>query len=335
MQQEIYSITESSASAEVRRLAAELARKHGFDETDMGRVAIVVSEASMNLAKHAERGRILLRAFEDSGRIGVEALALDEGPGISNLNECLRDGYSTAGSPGTGLGAMQRLSDEFDIHSTPGKGTVVLTRVFARSAGPKSVRTEARPEIGVVNLPKPGEDVCGDSWAFHFRDGRSVALVADGLGHGPDAATASRAAVVALHDQVQLSPAALLEYAHGALRPTRGAAVAVAEFSQEGEIRYAGVGNIGGVIVTYDSERHMVSHNGTLGAEMRKTQEFLYPFPKDALLIMYSDGISSHWSLKSYPGLITRRPSLIAGVLYRDFARGRDDVTVIVIRKGA
>jgi hypothetical protein len=141
------------------------------------------------------------------------------------------------------------------------------------------------------------------------------------------------AAVNSLRTHPQLAPAALVEFAHGALRSTRGAALAVADLDLAGEVRYAGIGNIAGIVYAPGANRHMVSHPGIVGHEVRKIQEFVYPWSQDALLVMYSDGLATHWDLDQYPGLAGRRPSLIAGVLYRDFARGRDDVTVVVAKK--
>src|SRR6266545_1825047 len=140
-------------------------------------------------------------------------------------------------------------------------------------------------------------------------------------------------AVNALRTRPQLAPAALIEFAHGALRSTRGAALAVADLDLSREVRYAGIGNISGVLNAPGAVRHMVSHSGIVGHEACKIQEFVYPWSQDALLIMHSDGLATHWNLDQYPGLAGRHPSLIAGVLYRDFTRGHDDVTVIVAKK--
>ena len=97
-------------------------------------------------------------------------------------------------------------------------------------------------------------------------------------------------------------------------------------------MRYAGLGNIAGAIVGDAPVRHMVSHNGTAGHEARKFEEFTYPWPEGALVVVHSDGLATHWDLGRYPGLMQREPSLVAGVLYRDFSRRRDDVTVVVVR---
>src|SRR5262245_44221416 len=125
-------IREASAVAEARREVAALARSAGFDESGVGKVAIVVTEVATNLVKHTPQGQLLARAFDRNGVTAVELLALDRGPGIANVSESLRDGYSTAGSPGTGLGAITRLSDEFDIYSTPGKGVALVARLLSR-----------------------------------------------------------------------------------------------------------------------------------------------------------------------------------------------------------
>ena len=326
-----FHIKEASAVAEARREVTGLARAVGFDASEVGRVALVVTEAATNLVKHTPQGELLACAFDRDGVAVTELLALDQGPGIANIGESLRDGYSTAGSPGTGLGAIKRLSDEFDIYSAPDKGVALVARLWSRR--PAGGNRPASLEIGAVCLPQPGEVACGDAWAVEWRGGHCVILVADGLGHGPDAATAAMAAVNALRTHPQLAPAALIEFAHGALRSTRGAALAVADLDLAREIRYAGVGNIAGVALAPGGARHMVSYSGIVGHEARKIQEFVYPWSQETLLVMHSDGLATHWNLDQYPGLASRHPSLIAGVLYRDFTRGRDDVTVVVAKK--
>ena len=324
-------IREMSAVAEARREVTGLARAAGFSENDVGRVAIVVTEATSNLVKHTPQGQLVARAFDRGGVAVIELLALDQGPGIANVGESLRDGYSTAGSPGTGLGAIKRLSDVFDIYSATGKGAALVAQLWSRNPAGGSRPTPL--EIGAVCLPKPGEVARGDAWAVEWRGGHCVILVVDGLGHGPDAAAAAMAAVNALRTHPQLSPAALIEFAHGALRSTRGAALAVADLDLAGDVRYAGIGNIAGVVRAPGGARHMVSHAGIVGHEARKFQEFVYPWSQDSLLVMHSDGLATQWNLDQYPSLAGRHPSLIAGVLYRDFTRGRDDVAVVVAKK--
>ncbi len=163
-------------------------------------------------------------------------------------------------------------------------------------------------------------------------------MVVDGLGHGPMAAEAARAAVGVFSAQSDRDPVELIEASHLALRSTRGAALAIARIDLElGRLQYAGVGNISGVIVEAGHGRttSMISHNGTVGHIVRKIQAFDYPWTPESLLIMHSDGITTRWDPARYPGLLRRPPGLIAGLLYRDHRRGRDDATVVVAREGS
>ena len=120
---------------------------------------------------------------------------------------------------------------------------------------------------------------------------------------------------------------------HEALRATRGAALAVAEIDTDRHVvRFAGLGNIAASVHDGGPVRHLVSTHGTAGHAAHKIAEYTYPWPAGSVLIMHSDGVASLRDLDPYPGLLHRDPSLVAGVLYRDFARGRDDATVVVAR---
>jgi anti-sigma regulatory factor (Ser/Thr protein kinase) len=328
-------VHEPSQVGEARRFAAAMSRLLVFDDTISGKAALVVTEVASNIVKHGGGGVLLLSPLERAGITGLEILALDKGPGMENLATCCRDGFSTAGSPGTGFGAIARSADFLTVYTLPRRvgglaGTALLARLWAR---PTSRGRDAL-ELGAVWLPKLLEPVCGDGWALHEEPGRVLVMVADGLGHGSMAASASREAVRVLRERSQLGPAELIHAIHAALRSTRGAAIAVAAIDlQARTLHFAGVGNISGTIVTGETSRSVVSHNGTVGHEMRKVQEFSYPFPSLALLVMHSDGLATHWDLEQYPGLALREPALIAGVLYRDHQRGRDDVTVLALRE--
>jgi anti-sigma regulatory factor (Ser/Thr protein kinase) len=325
-------ILEPSQAGEARRKAIALAIRLGFNETEQGKVGIVVTELANNLVRHARDGELLLQARTRNDVTGIEILSLDKGPGMSNIDQCLRDGFSTAGTSGNGLGAVSRLSSVFDIYSVPDVGTAILTQLWASSV--LETPPNEKLEIGAVCLPKTGEEVSGDAWASHQEDNRSLLLVADGLGHGPLAANASLEAVRIFRENNFMSASSIIEAAHGALRSTRGAVLAIAEVDFERqEVRFAGIGNIAGTILSQEGSYYMVSYNGTVGHEVRKIQEFTYQWPQEGLLVMHSDGLKTQWRLDRYPGLMHKHPSLIAGVLYRDFNRGRDDVTVLVARE--
>ena len=316
---------DGSLASEARRAALALAARRGLDETEAGKVAVVVAEAATNLVKHGGGGELLVAP--SLGPTGVEVLALDRGRGMANPAACMRDGYSTAGTAGTGLGAISRLATRFDIHSTPTSGTALVARVGAASVC-------GAFDVGGVAVPAPGESVCGDAWStVAMADGLRV-LVVDGLGHGAVAGEAAAQAVAAFAATGTRPLEEIMEAVHGALRSTRGAAVGIASIdTRRRVVTFTGVGNVAGVIVGEATARNTVSHGGIMGHGVRRTQLFTYPWPPGGLLVMLSDGIASQWSLDAYPGLRQRDPALIAGVIYRDFVRGRDDATVVVVRE--
>ena len=327
-------VVEASQVGEVRRTAVVLAEGLGFGPTEVGAVGIVATEAATNLVKHARDGLIVLRGVKDTAPAAVEVLALDRGPGMADVAQCLRDGYSTAGGPGTGLGAIRRLAMTFDLFSLPDVGTALLAQIAARPLA--TGQPESSLEVGVVCVPIAGEQICGDAWAVSYQRGRSVFLVADGLGHGALAATAADEAVRLFEANAQRSPAEFIQLAHAALRSTRGAAMAVAEVNVlERLVRFAGVGNIAARILHNGASQGLVSHNGTVGHQLHTVREFTYPWPEGALLVLNSDGLLTQWSLDRYPGLAEHHPALVASIVLRDFSRNRDDVTVVVARERA
>jgi len=325
-------VTEPSQVGEARRTAVAAAQNLGFSEEATARVGIVATEVGGNLLKHARGGQVVVSPLDLTDEVGLEILALDQGRGIENIARALTDGYSTAGTSGTGLGACRRLASHFELHSSAGTGTAVLAQFWERP--PPRMPWAPEVEIGGLSLPHPGEECCGDRWTARLDAGRTLVLVADGLGHGRYAAEAAEGVIQVFKTHSRMRPGAILEAAHAAIRGTRGAAAAIAEIDHDaGQVRYAGIGNISGAIIVGDQRMNLVSHNGILGHQCRKVHEFVQPWPANAILVMHSDGLSTQWRLQDYAGLAARHPGLMAGVLYRDFARGRDDVTVVALRE--
>jgi anti-sigma regulatory factor (Ser/Thr protein kinase) len=321
-------VTDVSQVAEARRRVTAMTVQEGFNEVETGRVALVTTELATNLLKHGGGGEILASAYEENGETGIEVLALDRGHGMANIQACLTDGFSSAGTAGKGLGAVARQSSFVDIASWVGLGTAVLARV----ASGRRAEAKATPgfSVGAVSVAKTGEDVCGDSWAVDLTGKTATLFVADGLGHGPEAAEAAVEAVRLFHRFQGHQVPTLLDYVHGGLRATRGAAISVARFDPPTrQVAFAGVGNVAGTLATKGELRRMISMPGTAGYNVRKIQSFQYPF-EHGLVILCSDGLSTGWTIDRYPGLDAVHPTLIAAILYRDFARRRDDATVLV-----
>ena len=322
-------VSESSQAGEARRRAVACAEDLRFDSSGCGAVAIATTEMATNLVKHAGKGSILLQPLYERDRAGMRVMAIDRGPGIADIGRAMRDGHSTAGSPGNGLGAIERLSDAFDVYSVAGVGTVVRADFWVKDTIPS--RSRVPLQIGVVSEPLDGEDVSGDGWGIRTLPDSVLMMVADGLGHGPLACEASQEAKRVLAETRYFEPVSIVEEVHAALKKTRGAAMAIAKLDLDKMIlRFAGVGNISASLVSPDTSRGLASHNGTLGQHIGRVQEFSYPWHANNVLVMHSDGLSTRWDLQRYPGIWSKHPSIIAAILHRDFCRGRDDVTVFV-----
>jgi anti-sigma regulatory factor (Ser/Thr protein kinase) len=326
-----FAIAHASDVAAARRAGQKLADELGFDDVRAGRLAIIVTEAATNILKHAGEGQLtIMRSQSGAATPGIDVLAVDSGPGIANLDRSLRDGVSTAGTAGTGLGALRRQADEFDAWTAHGRGAAFFMRIW-RGPAP----TEACGlEVGAICVPLAGEDECGDGWAVACDLDGATLLGVDGLGHGPEAAKAAAAAVHALDGRRSHAPSEIVHAAHERLRITRGAALSVARIDYtQGSVRFAGIGNVAGTVVDGGARRALVAHNGIVGHNMRKVQEFTVPFAPDALCVLHSDGLQTQWSLADYPGLALCTPALVAAVLMRDFIRRRDDAMVLVARR--
>jgi anti-sigma regulatory factor (Ser/Thr protein kinase) len=322
---EAIAVRDPTDVADARRRVGVLATRLGYDETASGRVAIVVTELAQNLHRHGGGGEILARA-DPQRPGGIEIMALDSGPGMADVTACLRDGYSTAGTSGNGLGAIQRLAHEVLFHSVLKKGTAVLVRMGGDGSMGAARQTAA------LCVPKAGESVCGDTAAIAVRpNGTTGVLLADGLGHGPQAAAASGEAARLFLKHSAIGPKEMLAVLHAGLRATRGAALATVLIDPgAGQVIYGGIGNIAGFISDAGGVRRMVSHSGTAGHTAGRFQDFHYPLHGRPVVVMYSDGLATSWSPESHPGLFALDPLLIAGVLYRDHSRGRDDASVVV-----
>jgi anti-sigma regulatory factor (Ser/Thr protein kinase) len=324
-----FPMQESSRVGEARRHAMGLAEQCGLDEVAAGRLALVVTELANNLVRHARDGQLLLAGRPLRGE--VEVIAMDRGPGIVDVRRSLDDGFSTGGTPGTGLGAVRRLAHHFDMHSDVPKGTVVVARV-AGAAIP--VRAAPAIDAGAISLCAPGEQVCGDDWAFGIEGLMATVMVADGLGHGPEAAAASRAARDVFSDSPLAQPREQLQETHARLRSTRGAAVMLLQADAgAGTIRSAGAGNVMARLVSGTYDRAILGQHGTAGITIRTPEEASTPWPPHAMLVVWSDGVEARWSADTITPLLARDPTLAAAVLLRDHCRGRDDATVAVLRR--
>ena len=310
-------IGDESGVGAARREAASLARTVGLDEGSAGRLAIVVNELGKNAWRHARGGDVLLRALDR----GVEILVLDKGPGMADVGRALGDGYSTSGTAGTGLGAVQRQSQGFDIYSQPGAGTAVLARVLAEG------QRLAPQTVGAVCIAHPGEEIAGDNWMATRMRGRAVVLVADGLGHGPDAAEAADAALRVFTENPDRPLSHQLTNMHRALRTTRGAAVALVRIAPR-RLEFCGVGNVSGASLGDGPSRLLLSTPGVVGFTLPSAPVRHLTLADDDVVVLHTDGVGTGWRV---PG---RAPDLLllAADLAHRHRNARDDAAMLALR---
>ncbi|WBB61938.1 SpoIIE family protein phosphatase [Streptomyces sp. WMMC500] len=325
--------TEEDVGALRRAVARTAAGRAGLRT---GEAELAATELGTNLLRHAHPGGYVL--FRPAGD-GIEMISVDHGPGIPPERIPPRPyaGHTpavpeppprAAGGLGAGLAAVHRLARDFDCHSTP-DGTVVLARLD-RAARPMT----SRWRHGGVNVPFPGEDESGDGWAVRPGNDRLEAAVVDGLGHGPPAAAAARAALAEFGRQLMTDPARYLRRAHEAMRATRGGVLGTCLIDADsGELTFAGVGNITGRVL-HDGRRHpLLGRPGTLGTQLSppKPDVQRVPWTPGSTLVLTSDGIRSGWDVTQYRGLLRHDPAVIAAVLHRDHGRLTDDATVLIV----
>jgi anti-sigma regulatory factor (Ser/Thr protein kinase) len=325
----VVAVREPTHVAEARRRASERAAHLGFDEVTIGRVAIAVTEAATNLLKHAGGGEVVIGPAAGRNATGVQVLALDRGRGMSDVTASRRDGCSTSGTSGTGLGAISRASTTFDLFSEPGRGTIMAATIYPEGVEPLSV--------AAVSVPLAGEIECGDGWAAWSAGELTSVIVCDGLGHGLGAAVATRAALATFGRHAERGAPEILGLVHDALKGTRGAAVAIAELDRRHQtMRYCGIGNISAAILRPDANpQHLISLGGIVGHIVRRVQPFTYEWPHGGVLVMHSDGVDGHWAIAARDRLSGQRVDVIAGALLRDHRRERDDASVAVVRNEA
>lgn len=319
-QTSIIPIQEPSQVGVARRLASEFAQAVGLDEQRTSALHIVIVELANNLLQHAGGGRLYLHYTASVGALDVAAV--DHGRGMPNVERCLADGFSTASTPGLGLGAVRRFSRRFGAYSVPGRCTVVAARMS---------ESKPTPELCVINAALEGETLSGDAWSVS--DDGTTFFVVDGLGHGMFAADAAKMAVAGFGKFQTLAPSVILERIHGMMQSTRGAAGAIARIDRPNHrVLFAGIGNISCVLMSSSRTQNMVSHNGTLGHQLRRVQQFEYTYAPGDLLLMQSDGLSTQSKKGIPPSLLSEHAMVIAPFIFAEQLRGRDDGTLLVNR---
>jgi anti-sigma regulatory factor (Ser/Thr protein kinase) len=321
-------VEDPSSVGRVRRVVSRLADQLGFEGTRVAEIALAVTEIGTNLDKHADCGVVLVRSLRASTEFAVEVVAMDRGPGIADVGLVQRDGESTTGTLGIGLGAVSRLADSVSMASRPGRGTVLAARFHPRHQPLAEI-----PGDVAAGLTRAidGEEVCGDAYAIRKGTDRLTLMMCDGSGHGPLASFASQAAVRTFCERDSSGPEEMVARIHAELRGTRGGAVAVADVDLVArKVRFAGLGNIAGAVLTDTRKQGMISVPGVAGHQAHALRAYDYDLPRGAAVVLHSDGLTERWTAGRDDGLLTGSPVVIAMALLRDAGVRKDDACVLV-----
>ncbi len=328
-----FAVTDRSYGAMISQHARQLAGQLSFSTKKKGELDIIVAELVSNLVKYGHDGELLIRPVQDTHQTGIELISVDSGPGMADPSQMLKDGVSTGGSLGQGLGAVQRLSDEFQLYSQPGTGTVVLARLYQRSSPPKL--TSQAADVRWICVPKVGEDVCGDACYYQLTTSSLTLFLGDGLGHGVAAEIAVSQAINQLSQSQETKPEKLLALVHKGTTGTRGlvGTCAVFDFSTRKWL-ICGVGNITTKLSASrgaGAAKGYIAQNGILGYMIPPALlSHEMPYERGQWLIMTSDGLRSRWNTARYPGINQYDASILAAVIYKECARHTDDMSVLV-----
>lgn len=308
-----------SAGYAAARVARTTAQDAGLPSGLADRAAIVAAELAGNIDKHTAGGSVFVQRSLSGP--GVDVLAADDGPGMTDLDHWLLDGNTTTATLGAGLGAVKRMATEFRITSSPADGTLAAARLLDLAAPP------LRGAAGHFRLAREGEEYCGDAVALAEVTGSRTAVVADGLGHGPDAAEAAETALRVFTENPDRPLPHQLTNMHRALRATRGAAVALVRIAPR-RLEFCGVGNVAGASVGTGPARLLLSTPGIVGFTLPAAPVRHLDLADGEVVVLHTDGVGTGWRRSGRtPDLL-----LLAADLAHRYRDPRDDAAMLALR---
>lgn len=320
------------------------ARRMGFNDTQRQNMVLVAAEMVSNQIKYAG-GRGMLQIWQQPGPV-LDIVAVDFGPGIANLRQAEKDGYSTANTLGKGLGSIRRLSHESGIYTMPATGTgnnapwhgsVFWSRFFPSDKSMASVQSTQAPspahpefKVGLFARALSDDRYTGDRIYLERNDRTLRWLHLDGLGHGEFAQQATNDLAGLLFRSAETSQ--VLNLVDRQLKATRGAVAMLCDLNlSEKKIQILGVGDMSAHCFIDDKLQSITFSPGILGKEHKTPQISHLGYEKQCTIITASDGIRRSWKQESFPGLFNQHPQLIAYVLGNIMGRTSDDQSMCVV----
>jgi anti-sigma regulatory factor (Ser/Thr protein kinase) len=326
-----FAATDRSYFSLLKKEIHKKAQEAGIETARIHELDLIVAEMTSNLFKYSDDGEILMGVFSNNGSPYIELISIDNGPGMINPSKMMLDGISTSNTLGHGFGSMKRLSDVFELYSVHGWGTIVLSRVYSDR---ETIHKKEKVTVSPLIVSKPGEVTSGDGMVYRQNDKNFKLMLADGLGHGPEANKAVNEAAAAFKVCPDYSPTETLRFIHSSIKKTRGAVINILgyDFATKTWIS-AGIGNIALRLNGPAVFRNHMSYNGIVGHNIPNTMnDTNYTLEQYNQVILCSDGIKTRWDLTKFPMISKYDGTVLAAALYKDQARRNDDMSVIVVK---
>jgi len=315
----------------IKKEIHRLADVAGINAERVNELDIIVAEMTSNLFKYSDDGEILMGTFPNEGSPYLELISIDNGPGIANPARMMQDGVSTSNTLGHGLGSMKRLSDTFELYSLVGWGTIVLSRIY--NTPPKS-KAKNQVIMRPIVVAKPGETLSGDGFIYKKTDKYVKLMLADGLGHGPEANKAINEAAAVFKVFPDYSPTETLRFIHSNIKKTRGAVINIVGYEFDAKTwATAGIGNIAARFNGPVTFKNHMSYNGIVGHNIPNTMnDQQYPADQFNQVMLCSDGIKTRIDMVKYPQMYKYDQTILAAAIYKDHARRNDDMSVVLAK---
>jgi len=312
---------------EIHRLATEA----GMKTERINQLDLIVAEMTSNLFKYSDDGELLLGVFANGGSPYIELISIDNGPGMINPARMMQDGVSTSNTLGHGLGSMKRLSDTFELYSQIGWGTIALSRVYN---DPEKAKIKNEVIMRPIVVFKPGEKTSGDGFVYKKTDKYLKMMLADGLGHGPEANLAVNEAAAAFKVFPDYSPTDTIRFIHSSIKKTRGAVINIIGYDFSRKVwSSVGVGNIALRMFGPVNFKNQMSYNGIVGHNIPGTMNDQdYPADEFNQVMLCSDGIKTRIDMARYPMMYKYDSAILAAAIYKDHARRNDDMSVVIAK---
>ncbi len=316
-----------------QKAAREYATHIGFSPSECEQIALAVTELATNLVRHAGGGTLRMSTLSADDRGGILVETEDRGPGIVHPDHALADGFSTAGGLGNGLGTVHRIMDGMELDSPSTGGLKVTCHRWIRP----STRTvfPQRLAFGVATRARRNDVHNGDAFIVKSWARGALVGVIDGLGHGVEAERAAQAARAYVEDHFDLPVAGLFKGVGQACRRTRGVVMALARFHMDTTVEIANVGNVEVRLFGAPQRPNLVVRRGILGVNAPSPVVTSHTWTRESTLVLHSDGLHSHWSIETMPGVCWTTPPEAASALLLAQGKDDDDATVVIVTSAA